>query len=100
MQDFFASVSFAQRSALIMGGGSGLGRAIAIAVAAAGATVSIADVDEVAAQETLRMLPPARSRIAVKVDIGNVAEIDACFAELSSHGPLDILVNCAAICLV
>lgn len=86
--------------ALIVGGGSGLGRAAAVACAREGASVVVADLNLVAARETLGRAEPS-SGLALALDIADPAAICATVARVvDEFGRLDILVNCAAICLV
>jgi NAD(P)-dependent dehydrogenase (short-subunit alcohol dehydrogenase family) len=89
------------RIALITGGGGSLGRAIARVYAREGATLAIADLHEHAAQEALRLAGQEGTGLALG---GNIAEAEDCrrFVEavVERFGRLDILVNCAAICLV
>jgi D-sorbitol dehydrogenase (acceptor) len=93
-------MKLSQRITLIVGGGNGLGRASAIACAAAGATVVVADLDFKAAQETLALAQSAGG-YALQLDIADAAAINAAVDEIVRRlGRLDVLVNCAAICLV
>lgn len=86
--------------ALIVGGGSGLGRAAAVACAKQGASVVVADLNLVAACDTLGHLAPS-SGLALALDIADSGAISATVARVvEEFGRLDILVNCAAICLV
>lgn len=86
--------------ALIVGGGSGLGRAAAVACAKQGASVVVADLNLVAACDTLGHLAPS-SGLALALDIADSGAISATVARVvEEFGRLDILVNCAAICFV
>jgi D-sorbitol dehydrogenase (acceptor) len=90
-----------RRIAWIIGGGRGLGRAVALALAKGGATLAVADVDATAAAETLSIAGQAGKGLSQAVDIGDSAAVkDAAAAVAAKLGRLDILVNCAAICLV
>ncbi|MBM3265039.1 MAG: SDR family oxidoreductase [candidate division Zixibacteria bacterium] len=88
------------RIALIVGGGAGLGRAIAGAYASEGATLYVADRNEESARETLTLTAPTRGTALC----GDITDADACHTLVetcvSQAGRIDILVNCAAICLV
>lgn len=87
--------------ALIIGGGNGLGRAIAQAYAECGATLIIADLDLVSAKETLKICQQEESGLACRLDISDVTAIKESIQNVvQRYNRLDILVNCAAICLV
>jgi NAD(P)-dependent dehydrogenase (short-subunit alcohol dehydrogenase family) len=89
------------RSALIVGGGAGLGRAIALAYAREGARLAVADLTTAAAQETLALAGHANDGLALAMNVAHPEEIRAAVrAVVDRFGALDILVNCAAICLV
>ena len=89
------------RIALIVGGGAGLGRAIARVYAREGATLCVADLHQHTAQETLELTGQSAAGLALQ---GDISDADACrrLVDMSVErfGRLDILVNCAAICLV
>ena len=93
-------MKLSQRIVLIVGGGSGLGRASSVACAQHGATVVVADLNLPAARETLGRAAPG-SGVALALDIAEPAAIFAAVARVvEEFGRLDIVVNCAAICLV
>ncbi|RFC49728.1 MAG: 2-hydroxycyclohexanecarboxyl-CoA dehydrogenase [Verrucomicrobia bacterium] len=88
------------RTALIIGGGAGLGRAIALAYAREGAKLAVADLTAATAQETLA-LASVTDGLALAMNIAKPAEIKAGIKAVTDRfGTLDIMVNCAAICLV
>jgi NAD(P)-dependent dehydrogenase (short-subunit alcohol dehydrogenase family) len=63
---------------LVTGAGAGIGRATALAMAEGGAAVAAADIDSAAAQRTAdQAAGNARRAIAIEVDCGDVASIDA-----------------------
>ena len=63
---------------LVTGAGAGIGRGTALAMAEAGAAVAAADIDLAAAQRTAAQAAGnARRAIAIEVDCGDVASIDA-----------------------
>ena len=63
---------------LVTGAGAGIGRAIALAMAEAGAAVAAADIDPAAAQRTAdQAATNTRRALAIEVDCGDVAQIDA-----------------------
>ena len=89
------------RVALIIGGGHGLGRAIALAYAREGAVVVVADMDPAAAQETLAHAGSHDPGCVQEVDITDVAACRELIETVATRfGRLEILVNCAAVCLV
>jgi NAD(P)-dependent dehydrogenase (short-subunit alcohol dehydrogenase family) len=88
---------FENRSAIVTGGGSGIGRAVCLNLAAGGALVWAADIDETAADETVRLVAENGGRAqAVRLDVRdedswtNALSLSDAYAE-----PLRILVNCA-----
>jgi NAD(P)-dependent dehydrogenase (short-subunit alcohol dehydrogenase family) len=90
-----------QRIAWIIGGGRGLGRAIALAYGKEGARLAVADVDPSLARETLALAGQSAGGLAQVLDVARPADIAAAAAAVVSHyGRLDIMVNCAAICIV
>jgi NAD(P)-dependent dehydrogenase (short-subunit alcohol dehydrogenase family) len=76
---------------MVTGAGAGIGRAVALALAREGARVVVVDVDEAAAEETVRL---AGGGVAVRADVTDDDELRAAFA---AAGPLDVLVNNAGI---
>jgi NAD(P)-dependent dehydrogenase (short-subunit alcohol dehydrogenase family) len=87
------------RVALVTGGGSGIGRATAIALAEAGAAVVIADIDDIGAQETARLIAEAGGRAAVvHTDVTQPEDLQrmVSFTE-ETFGRLDIFHNNAGI---
>jgi NAD(P)-dependent dehydrogenase (short-subunit alcohol dehydrogenase family) len=87
------------RAALIVGGGNGLGRAVARAFAREAAQLAVADINLDAARETLSLCQ--REELALRVDISDPAEIEGAVSQVTGRfGRLEILVNCAALCLV
>lgn len=80
------------RVALVTGGGRGIGEACARALAEAGATVVIADRRSDAAST----VAAAISGHAVELDISQEEAVAEAVAGIeATHGPIDILVNCA-----
>jgi NAD(P)-dependent dehydrogenase (short-subunit alcohol dehydrogenase family)/rhamnose utilization protein RhaD (predicted bifunctional aldolase and dehydrogenase) len=87
--------------AIVTGAGSGLGKSIAIGLARAGATVGIADIDKVAAEETVSMINkelPDAAVNAMVCDVTSEKHVSDCLRTfVGSCGGLDILVNAAGI---
>ncbi|MBN7808900.1 MULTISPECIES: L-iditol 2-dehydrogenase [Agrobacterium] len=82
--------------ALITGGARGIGLGFAEAYAAEGAKVIIADINLERATEAAASIGPAVT--AVKLDVTNLAEIEAVVKKVDADfGGIDILVNNAAI---
>ena len=83
------------KCALVFGAGGGLGSAIARELAAEGASVAVADIDDVAAQQTVAHIVAAGGRaIALRWDIGDLSQIDGHLTRVRADlGPVGILVN-------
>jgi NAD(P)-dependent dehydrogenase (short-subunit alcohol dehydrogenase family) len=87
------------RVVIVTGAGQGIGREFARQFAAAGAIPVVADLNVEAAQNVLAEIEAAGGRgLAVKVDIGDRASVDAMVdASLAEFGRIDVLINNAAI---
>jgi len=95
--------------AMVSGGSHGLGKAICLSLAAEGVKVAVnyyrnseegVDLAE-AAEEVVEQIKKEHGvdAIAVPADVANEADVDAMFAAIEEKlGPLDILVNNAAVC--
>ena len=101
VEDFgLHAFSLAGRNAIVTGGNSGIGRAVSIALASAGANVLVVALDE--DDGTTRRLVEAQGRrlVVVRADLTRpdipAQVVRRCVDDL---GSVDILVNCAGICL-
>ncbi len=83
------------KRAIVTGGARGIGRAIAEGFLDEGAEVTIADLNAAAAKETAATLGAKASGLTL--DVTDRASIDAMVETVSAAGPIDILVNNAAI---
>jgi NAD(P)-dependent dehydrogenase (short-subunit alcohol dehydrogenase family) len=99
--DLHPALYLRHRVALVLGGGSGLGRAIARAYLREGAAVAVGDLHEASAVETLDLADARERVLGLRTDVADAASSAAAVeAVVARFGRLDILVNCAAICLV
>jgi NAD(P)-dependent dehydrogenase (short-subunit alcohol dehydrogenase family) len=81
--------------AVVTGGARGIGAAIVRAYVDEGASVVILDRDGARAEDTARDVGAGTRAIAV--DVADEAAIDGAFSEVAAGGPIDILVNNAAV---
>ncbi len=83
------------RVAVVTGAASGIGRATARRFAAEGAFVVVADIDEAAAAETVRLVEADGGRAeALRADVTQRADVHRMVAGTAErHGRLDVLVN-------
>lgn len=93
------AMRFSNKTCIVTGGGSGIGRATCLRMAAEGGKVVVADLHQDAAQATVDDIAAAGGQaIAVEVDVGNSAQVQAAIAKaLSAYGSLDVIVNDAAM---
>jgi 2-hydroxycyclohexanecarboxyl-CoA dehydrogenase len=82
---------------LVTGGASGIGREICLALAAADRRVAVADIQAVAAGDTVAMIGAAGGEaMSVAIDVTSTAAVDAGYEEVAAAwGPVEILVNAA-----
>lgn len=88
------------RVALVTGASRGIGAGIAIALARAGAHVAVNYREQAAAAQSVcaQIVALGRNAIAVQADVSRVRDITRMVKEVeASLGPVDILVNNAAI---
>lgn len=83
------------KRAVITGAARGIGRAFAEAYVREGASVVILDIDGPRAEAAAAEIGPAAS--AWQLDVTDVAAIDRTVAAIAAEGPIDILVNNAAL---
>ena len=90
---------FRGRAVLITGAATGIGRAVAVAFAARGARLSIGDVNEESARETLDLVKEAGGEaVFVRTDVSVEADVQKLVAETVRHfGRLDCAFNNAGI---
>lgn len=88
------SAPFSGQRIVVTGGASGIGRACCELLAERGAAVVVVDVNAEGARATAEAIGGE----ARQLDVGDVATIEACAAEIEqSLGPVDGLVNCAGL---
>jgi NAD(P)-dependent dehydrogenase (short-subunit alcohol dehydrogenase family) len=84
---------------LITGGGSGIGRSSAILFAAEGARVAVADIDQTAAAETVRLIAEAGGAAGdFRVDVTDPEDTEVLARDVVERfGGIDVLFNNAGI---
>jgi NAD(P)-dependent dehydrogenase (short-subunit alcohol dehydrogenase family) len=92
-------MQLSNQAALVTGAGQGIGKAAALALAAAGADVAAADIDAASAKQTAAAITATgRRALAIKADVGSLADIDRMVSEtVAAFGKIDILVNNAGV---
>ncbi len=85
------------KTCLITGGGNGIGRASATLFATEGAEIIVADYNVEAAEQVVATIKDAGgAAIAVSVDVGDEASVDAMVAAgIDAFGKIDVLFNSA-----
>jgi len=91
-------MSFANKVAIVTGGGSGIGRASALALAQAGARVAVVDRDEAGAEATAAAMQRPDVTVALRADVSRESEVAAMVASVVERwGRVDLLHNHAGI---
>ena len=88
------------RVVLVTGAARGIGAAVADAFGAAGAAVAIGDVDAGGATTVAARVGDTHgvATLAVELDVTSRPDVDAALAKVQAElGPLDVLVNSAAV---
>ena len=90
---------FANRVAVVTGGGGGYGRAVAVALGAAGARVAVNDINPDGAQRTaLEIVDAGGSAVAYIADVSNKLGLQTMFYSiLEKWERVEILVNAAVV---
>jgi NAD(P)-dependent dehydrogenase (short-subunit alcohol dehydrogenase family) len=90
---------FADRVALVTGGGSGLGRASAVRLAAEGAQVAVLDIRLETARDTVAQITGAGGRAqAWEVDVSRADSVRGAVADVVAVlGRPQVVVNCAGV---
>ena len=85
--------------ALITGGGRGLGRATAVAMAREGASVAILSRTRSQLEETASLVEKeGRKALVLQADVSDEKAVrEAVSKTVSELGPVNVLVNCAAV---
>jgi len=97
--DALSIFNLSGRTAVVTGAGSGIGRATAEVLAGAGANVVCGDIDEGAAEETVKLITEAGGKAVVqRVNISSKGEVDALIDRaVAEFGRLDVMANVAGI---
>lgn len=84
--------------AVVTGGGRGIGRATSVRLASDGFRVWVADLDPAAADEVADEIG-SKGGVAdgLLLDVADVRSVASVFGRISREGPIDVLVNNAAI---
>lgn len=94
--------NFSGKNVIVTGGGSGIGASIAEEFAKSGANVIVVDVNSDKAREVANSIAKYDGISSfARVDMTKYGEVTALVSKtVSSFGSVDILINCAGICLL
>lgn len=94
--------NFSKKNVIVTGGGSGIGASIALEFAKAGANVIVVDVNVDKAREVANSIAQYEGVSSfARVDMTKYGEVEALVSKtVASFGSVDILINCAGICLL
>lgn len=84
---------------IVTGGGNGIGRSLTLQLLAKGAQVTIADLNEVAMNETLQLAGENKERLSIyRLNVASRDEVEAFASKLTADGnAVDALINNAGI---
>lgn len=90
---------FADKGAIVTGGGSGIGKAVALRLAREGASVLVADIQEDKAREVASEIKKEGGQAeAFRVDLTDISQIERLVATaVKLWGRLDVMVNSAGL---
>ncbi|KAA9023638.1 glucose 1-dehydrogenase [Niallia endozanthoxylica] len=88
-------MSFTNKTVIVTGAGKGIGKGIALSYADKGAHVVVAEVDEKAGAETVRIIKEqGRDALFIQTDVRNEADIVHLMeTAFHTYGRIDILIN-------
>lgn len=86
--------------AVVTGGAAGFGRGIALLFAREGARIAVADIDDQAGRETVRMIEGGGGdAVFVKTDVSRAGDAERLAEKaVQEFGGIDVVVNDAAVC--
>src|ERR1700722_1766121 len=87
------------RVAIVTGGGGGIGTAVCRKLALSGAMVAVVDVNGACAKSVAEEISTSgASARGWALDVSNASEVERVFGEVeATMGPMDVLVNVAAV---
>lgn len=92
------SFSLAGRGAVVIGAATGIGRQAAITFAQAGARLTIADIDDVALEETARCVREHDADVvAIRIDVRDREAVQQLGDRAAARGSVDVWANVAGV---